>query len=108
MSVHIVPRTIYYAIFTALMVLTYITVQVAFLDLGRIWGPLNAVIALSIAVLKATLVVLFFMHVRYSSRLTWVVVASGLFWLAILIALTMSDYLSRGWLQAPGFQWPAQ
>jgi len=67
---------------------------VAKLDLGL----LNVVVALTIAVIKATLVVLYFMHVRWSSRLTWVFVCAGFFWLAIMVALTLSDYLTRGWL----------
>lgn len=95
MSEHIVSRKIYLAIFGALMVGTLVTVWVAFVDLG---GKLNTVVALTVAVIKATLVVLYFMHVRYSSRLTWVIVGSGLFWLAIMFALTLSDYLTRGWL----------
>jgi cytochrome c oxidase subunit 4 len=90
---HVVPRRIYYAIFALLMILTAITVAVAFVDLG----PLNAVAALTIAVAKATLVVLFFMHVRYSTRLTWLVVAGSVFWLGILLALTFADYLTRSW-----------
>jgi cytochrome c oxidase subunit IV len=94
MSEHVVSRTVYFVIFGALMVLTAITVAVARLDLGR-W---NAVVALSIAVFKATLVVLYFMHLRYSSKLTWVFVCSGLVWFVILIAFTLSDYLTRGWL----------
>jgi cytochrome c oxidase subunit 4 len=98
MSEHIVSRGIYYAVFAALLVMTTITVLVARIDLG----PLNAVVALAIAVFKATLVVLFFMHVRYSSRLTRVVVASGVLWLAIMIAFMMSDYLTR-----PGWPTPA-
>ena len=69
----------------------YLTVQVAFVDLG----PLNTVVALAIAVFKATLVVLFFMHVKYSTRLTWAVVVGSVFWLGILLALTFSDYLTR-------------
>ena len=76
------------------MVLTVITVLVAQVDLGA----LNNIVALSIAVLKATLVVLYFMHVRYSSRLTWVFVIAGFFWLAILMVLTLSDYKTRGGL----------
>jgi cytochrome c oxidase subunit IV len=76
------------------MVMTGITVWVAFLDLRF----MNTVVALSIAVFKATLVVLYFMHVRYATRLTWVVAASGFIWMLILFALTMSDYLSRGWV----------
>jgi cytochrome c oxidase subunit 4 len=93
MTEHILPKRTYYAIFAALMVCTYLTWQVALFDLG----PLNTVVALVIAAFKAVLVVLFFMHVRYSTRLTWVVVLSGVFWLAILLGLTMSDYLTRGW-----------
>jgi cytochrome c oxidase subunit 4 len=95
MSEHVVSRKIYFAIFGALMVLTAVTVWVANFDLP---GPLNAILALSIAVLKATLVVLYFMHVRYSSKLTWVFVGAGLIWLIILIAFTLSDYLTRGWV----------
>ena len=90
---HIVPTRVYYLIFAALMVGTAITVGVAFVDLG----PFNTVAALTIAVLKATLVVLFFMHVRYSTKLTWAVVMASVFWLAILLALTFSDYLTRSW-----------
>jgi cytochrome c oxidase subunit 4 len=61
-------------------------------------GSLNVIIALTIAVTKATLVVLYFMHVRYSSRLIWVVFTSALFWLGILFVFTLSDYWTRGWL----------
>ena len=68
--------------------------QIAFFDLG----PLNTVVALAIAVIKATLVVLFFMHVKYSTRLTWAVVLGSIFWLGIMLVLTMSDYLTRVWL----------
>jgi cytochrome c oxidase subunit IV len=93
-SAHVVPRKVYYAVFVALLVLTAITTAVAFVDLG----PWNTVVALGIAFLKATLVALFFMHVKYSPRLTQVVVAGGVFWLAILIVLTLSDFVSRGWL----------
>ena len=94
MAQHVVPRKVYFAIFAALMVLTATTTAVAFLDLG----PWNTVVALGIAFLKATLVVLFFMHVKYSPRLTQVTIAGGLFWLAILIVLTLSDFMTRGWL----------
>ena len=93
MSDHIVPTRVYYTIFAILMLCTYLTVQIAFFDLG----PLNVVAALAIAVFKATLVVLFFMHVRYSTKLTWAVVLGSVFWLGILLALTMSDYLTRAW-----------
>ncbi len=90
---HILPKRVYYTIFGILILCTYLTVQIAFLDLG----PLNAVAALVIAVFKATLVVLFFMHVKYSTRLTWAVIIGSVFWLGILLALTMGDYLTRGW-----------
>ena len=97
MSEHVVPRKVYFAVFGALLVLTATTTAVAVLDLG----PWNTVAALGIAFLKATLVVLFFMHVKYSPRLTQITIAGGLFWLAILMALTFSDFMTRGWLPAP-------
>ena len=90
---HIVPKRIYFVIFAALMVLTAVTVWVAFYDLG----VLNTVIAMTIAVIKATLVVLYFMHLRYSSRLTQVVAAAAILWLVILIVLTLADYFTRAW-----------
>jgi cytochrome c oxidase subunit 4 len=96
MSEHIVPVRVYIGIFLALMAGTTLTVIAAFHDFP--W-QFNTVIALTIAVIKATLVVLYFMHVRYSSRLIWVIVTSALFWLAILFALTFSDYWTRGWFQ---------
>ncbi|HEU4387600.1 MAG TPA: cytochrome C oxidase subunit IV family protein [Blastocatellia bacterium] len=91
MSEHIVPVRVYIVIFAALMVLTAVTILVANIHLG----PFNAIVALTIAVVKATLVIMYFMHVRYSSRLTRVVVAGGAFWLVIMIVLVMADYLSR-------------
>jgi cytochrome c oxidase subunit 4 len=93
MSEHVVPIRVYYVIYGILMLCTYLTVQLAFFNLGA----LNTVAALTIAVFKATLVVLFFMHVRYATRLTWVVVVGSVFWLGILLALTMGDYLTRAW-----------
>lgn len=98
MSQHVVPPKAYVAVFAALVVLTAVTTTVAFLDLG----PWNTAVALGIAFTKATLVVLIFMHLKYSSRLTRVVVAGGLFWLAILLALTLSDFFTRGWLVVLG------
>jgi cytochrome c oxidase subunit 4 len=94
---HVVPPRVYYAIFATLIVLTAVTVYVAFIDLG----PFNSIAALAIAVTKATLVMLYFMHVRYSTRLTWVVVIGGFFWLGIMLTLTLSDYLTRGWMAYP-------
>lgn len=97
---HVVPLKTYLAVFSALMVFTAITVAVAFVDLG----PLNNLVMLSIAVVKATLVILYFMHVKYGTRLIPVVVAGSVFFLLILFGITMSDYMTRGWLGA-GTPW---
>jgi cytochrome c oxidase subunit 4 len=94
----LVPVRVYYAVFGVLLVLTGVTVGVSLVDLG----PLSTVVALAIAGSKAALVILFFMHVRYSPRLVGLFVSAGFFWLALLIALTMSDVVSRGWLGIPG------
>jgi cytochrome c oxidase subunit IV len=93
MSEHIVSVRVYITIFLVLLVGTALTVLAAFMDFP--W-KFNTIIALTIATTKATFVVLYFMHVRYSSRLVWVIVASALFWMAILFAFTFSDYLTRG------------
>src|SRR4030088_114739 len=93
MAAHILPKRVYYTIFAILLFCTYLTVQIAFLDLGA----MNTVAALAIAVFKATLVVLFFMHVKYSTRLTWAFAAGSIFWLGILLVLTIVDYLTRNW-----------
>jgi cytochrome c oxidase subunit 4 len=98
MSVHVLPLRTYVLVFLALMVFTAITVAAAFLDLG----PLNTVIMIGIAGTKATLVVLYFMHVRYASRLIPIVILAGLFTLFILITLLFSDYGNRGWLGVEG------
>jgi cytochrome c oxidase subunit 4 len=90
---HTVPARVYVTIFVALMVLTAVTVWVAFFDLGF----LNTFVAVSIAVIKATLVILYFMHVRYTSRLTQVIVSAGVFWLLILLTFTLADYFTRAW-----------
>ena len=95
MSGHVAPKSMYYGVFGALIVGTALTVLVAFFDLGA----LNNIVMLLIASVKALLVVLFFMHVRWSTRLTWVVAASGFVWLIILFGLTMTDYLTRGWVE---------
>jgi len=84
----------YYAVFAALIIGTALTVGAAFVDMGAF----NNVVMLAIAITKAVLVVLFFMHVRWGTRLTWVVAASGFVWLLILFGLTMQDYLTRGWV----------
>ena len=95
MSEHIVPVRIYVTIFVVLLVGTALTVVAAFQDFP--W-QLNTIVAMTIAITKATFVVLYFMHVRYSARLIWVIVASALFWLVIMFALTFSDYWTRGWI----------
>ena len=94
MSGHVAPKSMYVWVWLALVVGTVLTYLAAEVDLG----VLNNVVMLLIACTKASLVILFFMHVRWSSRLTWVVAASGFFWLLILVGLTMQDYLSRGWV----------
>ena len=92
-SKHVLSVKPYAVIFIALVALTLTTTGVAFIDLG---GNLNVIVALTIAVVKALLVILFFMHVRYSDRLTWIFVGAGFFWLAIMMALTLGDFLTRG------------
>jgi cytochrome c oxidase subunit 4 len=94
MSGHVAPKSMYYAVFGALLLGTGLTVAAAFVDMGAI----NNVVMLGLAMTKALLVILFFMHVRWSTRLTWVVAASGFVWLLILFGLTMQDYLTRGWV----------
>jgi len=91
---HVVSVGTYVGVFLALMVLTGITVWAA----GRDFGAMNTAVALGIAVIKATLVVLFFMHVKYGSSLVKLCIVAAVVWLGILILVTMSDYASRGWL----------
>jgi cytochrome c oxidase subunit IV len=92
MSGHVSPKSVYYSIFAALMLFTALTVFAAFVNLGS----LNFPVALGIAVIKATLVVLFFMHVKYSSHLTKLVVVTSLFFLFILLGESFMDYATRG------------
>lgn len=92
MSGHQVSRRVYFIVGFALLVLFLLTVGAAYVDLGAF----NIVVAMAIATFKAILVVLYFMHVRYSSRVTWVFVSASFFWLVILLALTLSDYATRG------------
>jgi cytochrome c oxidase subunit 4 len=95
----IIPQKIYILVFVTLLLLTLITVDVAFYDAG--W--LNIYLALTIATCKALLVLLYFMHVRYSPRLTWVFAGAGFFWLLIMIVFTIADYLTREAVAKPGF-----
>lgn len=94
---HVTPISAYLAIFGALMVLTVITVAVAWVDLGTV----NVGVALAVAIVKASLVVLYFMHLKYSSKLTWIVAGAGFFWLLILLGILMADYGTRGWMTGP-------
>jgi cytochrome c oxidase subunit IV len=92
MSEHIMSSKFYYTIWIALLCLTVITAAVSFVDLGRF----NTVIALAIATFKALLVVLFFMHVKYTSeKLTKTVIVAAIFWLLLLLVLSMADYTTR-------------
>ena len=97
MSGHVSPVSLYVTIFLSLMVLTAVTVVAAFVDLG----PFNFPVALAIACLKASLVIWFFMHVKYQSPLTKLAVATGLFFLFILLTLTMIDYSSKAFTPMP-------
>ena len=96
MSEHIVPVRIYVTIFLVLLVGTLLTWWAAFQDFP--W-QLNTIVAMTIAITKATFVVLYFMHVRYSARLIWVILTAALFWMGIMFALTFSDYWTRGWIK---------
>jgi cytochrome c oxidase subunit IV len=91
---HVSSLGMYFGVFLALMLLTALTVWVSRIDLGA----LNVPVAMGVAIVKATLVILFFMHVLHSTRLTWVVVLSAFLWLGVLFVLTLSDYMTRGWL----------
>jgi cytochrome c oxidase subunit 4 len=91
---HIIPKSIYIFIFAALLAFTILTRLLAGVDLGQ-W---NIIVAFTIAVVKATLVLLFFMHLRWSDHLIKVVALAGFFWLAIMLVLTITDYYSRHWL----------
>ena len=99
MAEHVVSRKTYIVVWIALMALMVLTAGLSRIDLGE-W---STVVAMVIAVIKALLVILFFMHVRYEDqKITWVVVIAGFFWLGILLALSMTDYLSRGYLGVAG------
>ena len=90
-----IPVKTYFMVFAALLALTGLTTAIAFVDLGRIG---NIAVALTIAIVKSVMVVLYFMHLRYSSRLTILFAGAGVFWLGIMLVLTLSDYISRGWV----------
>ena len=98
MPAHVQPVRVYFSVFSALMGLTLLTVGAAFLDLG----PANTFVALAIAVVKSTLVILYFMHVKGNTKLVPVVILSGVFFLLLLFLLLAADYGTRGWLGVPG------
>ncbi len=98
MSSHVVSIRTNITVFIALLILLFATVGGAFLPSG----PLHLPVALTIATAKAVLIGLFFMHLYYRHQLTWVVSIASLLWLGILLALTLSDFLSRGWVNIPG------
>ncbi len=87
----ILPKKTYYKIGIILFILMSMTIAVAYIDLGKF----NIYIALTIAVIKALLVVMYFMHVKYNTKLTWIFAGAGFLWLIIMFALTMSDYVTR-------------
>jgi len=94
---HIVSPKIYVIIFGTLMICTILTVVAAEIDLNQYFPGLNVIVALTIAVFKASLVVLFFMHAKYSPKRTQLVIIASIFWLAVMLFMTMSDYISRPW-----------
>jgi cytochrome c oxidase subunit IV len=91
------PVRTYARVFAALVLLAALTTGIAYLDLGA----LNVVASLAIATTKAALVVFYFMHLRASSRITWIFAGAGFFWLLILLALSLGDVLTRGWFPSP-------
>jgi len=92
---HTASKAMYYRVFAALMVLTAATVGISFVELGA----LNVTVALLVAITKATLVMLFFMHLLHSNRLTWLAMLVAIYFFAIMMVLTYSDYGARGWLR---------
>jgi cytochrome c oxidase subunit IV len=98
MAEHVVSKKVYFAVYVVLLALTFTTAGVSYINLG----PFSTFVAMAIAIFKATLVVLFFMHIRYTRNgLYWIAFLVGIFWLGILIVLTMGDYLTRVWLAYP-------
>src|SRR5450432_409358 len=91
---HVVPKRVYFLVFFTLIVMTWVTTWISTVDLGR----LNIFVALSIAIFKASLVILFFMHVKYGTRLTKMIVLAGLYWLILLLFIAMLDIWTRNWM----------
>ncbi len=105
---HIVPVSTYVKVIISLMVLLIITLGAAAIDFSAMvpgnafFGALNIIIAMTIAVIKAVIIILFFMHVRYSSKLVWVFAGAAFYWVVILFVMTMTDYMSRYMTHYPG------
>ncbi|MCZ7570846.1 MAG: cytochrome C oxidase subunit IV family protein [Ardenticatenaceae bacterium] len=95
---HVTSPKTYIAVAVTLLLLTLATTGIAYIDLG----PWNTVVALAIAAIKASLIILFFMHARFSTGVTRLVIVAGLLWLGILIVGVMDDFITRGWLPVPG------
>ena len=91
---HVTPLWQYFAVFAGLILLTLLTVGAAKINMG----VMNTPVALLIATLKSVLVILFFMHVIHSTRLTWVVILAAFLWLGVMFTLTFTDYLTRAWV----------
>jgi cytochrome c oxidase subunit 4 len=98
MTDHIVSKTSYFSVYVALLALLLLTVGAAYVDLGR----MNFPVAMAVGIVKAILIVLIFMHVRYNEPLVWVFAGAAFVWLGILLALSLSDYFTRGVLNIPG------
>lgn len=98
---HVIPVGVYYKVFSALFVLFILTWAAAYVDLSQYWEPLNVIVAMTIAVMKALLIILYFMHVRFSSRLTQLFAMSAFIWLTLLFAFTFGDYFSRPMVPDP-------
>jgi cytochrome c oxidase subunit 4 len=101
---HVVPIALYLKVFAALMFLLFLTVGAAFIPASilEIWGPLNVMIAMTIAIIKAVLIFWFFMHLKWGNKVIWLFAGSGFMWLVIMFMLTYADYLTRTWGQTPG------
>ena len=99
MSGHVAPKSMYYAVFMALMVLTFVTWAITYVDLGEF----NLILALAVAITKALLVIVYFMHLKWSPKLIKVTIGSSIFFLMIMFTMTLSDYLSRGSMGLPQY-----
>ncbi len=99
MSGHVAPKSMYYTVFLALMVLTFVTWAITYVDLGEF----NLILALAVAITKAMLVIYYFMHLKWSPKLIKVTIGSSVFFLLIMFTLTLSDYLSRGQKGLPAY-----